>query len=92
MGGFKYTAIYARRVPPLLAKVINFLAVIINGLYIYYSQGYDAIVTYGAYATAIEGIIVKLFTGTKLIVRIPGVPGKDYLFDSDRHTPLTCTP
>jgi glycosyltransferase involved in cell wall biosynthesis len=48
--------------------------------------GYDSIVCYGTNLTGIAARLLKLLTGAKLIVEIPGVPHKAFVFDQARRS------
>jgi len=69
---------------PLFIKFFwNISFYVYQGISLHYrKQKFDAIVAYGPFTTAFAGLIVRLFTRTKLIVDFPGNPVQSYLTHS----------
>lgn len=79
-GNFKGIPLYIRAKTKLLRPLVLFCQYVYSGLSVYYSGSrFEAVVCYGTYTTALAGSFIKLITGAKLIVRVPGTPGRDYL-------------
>jgi glycosyltransferase involved in cell wall biosynthesis len=77
MANFKYHPIFESRLQPWLPKgcvyLRNIVLLVARGLYIYYFlKKYDVIFVWEPFQAGIAGYILKLLTGRKLIVMIPG--------------------
>lgn len=76
---FRWTHSY--RYPPILRQAWDVLFYVGTGLWLTMRDGrYDAIVVYGPYRTGIAGYVLKILTGTPLIVELPGNPRKSHSF------------
>jgi glycosyltransferase involved in cell wall biosynthesis len=76
---FHWTHSY--RYPPVFRQLWDIAFYVWKGLSLSIREGrYDVIVAYGPYRTGLAGYIVKLLTGTPLILEVPGNPQKTFRF------------
>lgn len=76
---FHWTHSY--RYPAVLRQLWDILFYIGKGLSLARRHGrYDAIVVYGPYRTGIAGYLLKVISGTPLILELPGNPSKSHSF------------
>jgi glycosyltransferase involved in cell wall biosynthesis len=78
---FRYHLLLAGNKIGLRARLDALRFYVRKGRAIHREQPFDCIVTYGFSLTALAGILIKWFTGTKLILEINSEPGKAYLYD-----------
>ncbi len=81
MDKFNYHVTFSFNIPPLIKTLWDISFYLLKGLKIYKSNKYNIIVTYGFLKTGIAGILLKILTGAKLIIEVPGNPKKIYIFD-----------
>ncbi|MCC6931876.1 MAG: glycosyltransferase family 4 protein [Deltaproteobacteria bacterium] len=66
--------------PWLVRFLWDLLLIISKGTYLHYARGpFSAVVCYGTTKTALAGYIIKLLTGAKLIIEIPGNPRQAFM-------------
>ncbi len=71
--------------PKIIKHFWNIFFYLFKGLYLhYFKEKYDVIITYGYFTTGLTGCLLKICTGAKLIVEVPGNPQKLFLFDSEK--------
>lgn len=80
--GFRYHYIRSFYKPHILKAIWDLLYIVSKSLWIYYidNRKYDVIWCYGWSKTGVASVIIKLFTGAKLVLQIPGAPGRAYLY------------
>ena len=84
-GNFNYHYTFSFHLPKPIRFIKDFLFYLIEGLRIFYFQRkFDIIITYGPFKTGLAGYIIKLITGTKLIVEMPGNPEKAFDFEENK--------
>jgi glycosyltransferase involved in cell wall biosynthesis len=83
-GRFQFHPTYSFNFPDMIKVIWDLCFYVFKGLLLHYSKGpYDVIIAYGPFKTGLAGVFLKLLTGTRLIVEIPGNPKKSFQFDSD---------
>jgi len=82
IGNFRYHFLLTYRYPKHFRRVARLLFYLYYGLQLHREQKFDVILTYGTNIPGIVGVILKWFTGAKLIVEIPGVPENAFRFDA----------
>ena len=86
-GNFNYHYTFSFHLPEPVRFIKDFLFYLVEGLRIFYFQNkFNIIITYGPFKTGLAGYIIKLITGTKLIVEMPGNPEKSFNFEKNRKT------
>lgn len=81
IGEFKYKFIFPFEANSLSRPLLNFLAFIKSCRAVIKDERPDLIYTYGSNSTGIAGVVMKLLTGAKLVVMIPGVPAKAFILE-----------
>lgn len=81
---FKYHLLLSGPRIGLRQRVSSFLFYVRKGRQIHREQPFACVVTYGFSLTAFAGIVIKWFTGAKLILEINSEPGKAYLYDTSK--------
>ncbi len=82
-GKFKCHFIFSFHLPPPLRFIKDFFFYLITGLKLnYFSEPFDIIVSYGPFKTGLAGYLLKLITGKKLIIEIPGNPIKSFCYET----------
>ncbi len=81
VNNFSYHLFYAKNYPSGLKAIFIFLFYFFQGLRIYRKRPFDYIVSYGTNLTGIAACFLKILTRAKLIIDLPGVPAKAFLFD-----------
>jgi glycosyltransferase involved in cell wall biosynthesis len=85
MGNFQYRVTFSSELPNLIKIFWDIFFYVFEGLYLHYFKGkYDVIVVYGPFKTGLAGYLLKVFTGAKFILRIPGNYKKAYLYESEK--------
>ena len=81
-GNFHYHYTFSFHLPNPLRFIKNFLFYLIKGIQIYCCKAkYDIIISYGPFMTGVAGYILKIVTGKKFILELPGNPQKSFLYD-----------
>lgn len=82
LGRFNVHYFLFNRVSPWLRGLARFWFYLSRGLLLLRGRGRESvIVSYGWTAPAWAGLVLKLLTGAKLIVEVPGAPDKAFLYD-----------
>jgi glycosyltransferase involved in cell wall biosynthesis len=81
VGQFRYHLFLIYRFPKFLQRIASLFFYIRGGLALHGEKKFDVIITYGTNRPAVAGVILKLLTGAKLIVEIPGVPENAFRYD-----------
>lgn len=81
-GNFSYHFFLPFRVPKPFRWLATLFFYIHRGLQLHREKKIDVIMTYGSNRPGIAGVILKLFTGAKLILEIPGAPENAFRFDA----------
>jgi glycosyltransferase involved in cell wall biosynthesis len=81
VGNFCYHFFLPERLPKPLRRLAIFLFYLRQGLQLHRKKKFSAIMTYGTNLPGIAGVILKWFTGAKLIVEIPGVPQDAFRYE-----------
>lgn len=85
LGRFDFHWTRSYRYPPLIRELWDLGFFVGKGLSLAVKHGrYDAIVTYGPYRTGLAGYILRLLTGSPLILEIPGNPRRSMNFGTGR--------
>lgn len=87
-GKFRYHFFLAYRYPPIIRDIAKFFFYLREGGRLIRSQRYDAVVSYGTNATGIAASRLSRLAGAPLIVEIPGVPRKAYVYDVEGNAGL----
>src|SRR4051794_26686701 len=75
LGAFEYHPTFSTHLPGLLRFVSNLLFYIRKGLSLSWQKGrYDLIVAYGPYTCLMAALVIRLFTGSKIVVMLPAPP------------------
>jgi glycosyltransferase involved in cell wall biosynthesis len=78
-GRFSFHWLRRNRSPAVLRRLSHLLFYVRRGLQLSRSRGgYDVIVVYGPFATALAGVILRRLTGARLIIEFPGHPFRSY--------------
>ena len=84
-GNFNYHYTFSFHLPKPIRFIKDFTFYLLKGIQIYYFKSkYDMIVTYGPFKTGVAGYLIKLLTGKKLIIEIPGNPKKSFNFENKK--------
>jgi glycosyltransferase involved in cell wall biosynthesis len=82
LGSFRYHATLSERVPGPLRPAWELAYLLRKGLQLSRARGrFDAIIVYGAFSWAMVGWLIRLWTGTKLVILIPGPPLGGHAFE-----------
>jgi glycosyltransferase involved in cell wall biosynthesis len=82
LGDFGYHATRSTEMPALIRTVWNAAYTFWTGLRLSRRNGrYDVIVAYGPYTLSMIGWTLKLLTGARLVVEVPGPPTEGFVFD-----------
>jgi glycosyltransferase involved in cell wall biosynthesis len=81
VGAFTYHLFLNYRFPTALRGLARFVFFVRRGLALHKRRKFDTIVTYGTNMPGLAGAVLKLLTGRKLIVEVPGPPDKAYLVE-----------
>jgi glycosyltransferase involved in cell wall biosynthesis len=81
VGNFRYHLFLSYRFPKPLQRLATMLFYVRRGLKLHRERKFDAIMTYGTNRPGIAGVVLKLLTGAKLIVEIPGAPENSFRYD-----------
>lgn len=79
-GNFCYHQFLDLRFPRGLRLIARFIFYIFRGLQLHRRKGFDVIFSYGTNLTGIAAMILKWFTGAKLIVELPNDPNNAYRY------------
>lgn len=79
-GNFCYHQFLDLRYPRFFRLIPRFLFYLVRGLQLHRKKKFDIIFSYGTNATGIAAVILKWFTGAKLIVEVPHVPENAYRY------------
>ncbi|MBP9839067.1 MAG: glycosyltransferase family 4 protein [Proteobacteria bacterium] len=79
---FKYKFFYAYAIPSFLRSFFVFFFFLSQGIREQRKDKFSVIVSYGANLTGVAACLLKLVTGAELIIDLPGVPSKAYLYDA----------
>lgn len=82
VGSFRYHMFLAYTLPLFVRRFAFFLFYVRQGLQLNREKHFDAIIAYGTNTTAIAALVLKWFTGAKLIVEVPGVPENSFRYDT----------
>ncbi len=87
---FTYHLFRSWKIPKPFRSFADLLFYILKGLTIYYfnRDKYDAIVSFGTNKTGVGALILKMLTGAKLIIDVPGNPSK-YFISHEKVPPLS---
>ena len=87
-GSFRIHCFLRRRWPRAFQSLRKVLLFVREGIRLSFQQKarFDAIVVYGTNSTGIAGLLLKWLTRSPLIVEIPGVPKKSFLYDHESVT------
>ena len=81
-GNFNYHYTFSFHLPKPIRFIKDLTFYLLKGIQIYYFKSkYDIIVTYGTFKTGVAGYLIKLITGKKLIIEIPGNPVKSFNYE-----------
>jgi glycosyltransferase involved in cell wall biosynthesis len=84
-GDFRYNYTFSFHLKKPVRFIKEFFFYVYKGLEIYFSKNkYDVIIAYGPFLTGVVGYILKLSTGKKLIIELPGNPKKSYILDDNK--------
>lgn len=81
-GSFRYHMFLAYKFPPFVRRFAFFFFYVRQGLHLNRQKHFDAIIAYGTNTTAIAALVLKWFTGAKVIVEVPGVPENSFRYDA----------
>jgi glycosyltransferase involved in cell wall biosynthesis len=81
VGRFTYHLYLNFKVPRALQGIARFFFFIRQGLALHRQRRFDVIAAYGANMPGLAGVVLKLLTGRKLIVEVPGPPDKAYIVE-----------
>lgn len=83
-GNFTYHLNKSWNYPTSIKLFLDIFFYIFKGLSLYYFENkkFQVIITYGTNKTGISALILKILTGSKLIVDVPGNPSKYSISDS----------
>lgn len=84
VGSCTYHFLYLNKYPRFIQPVVVFFFYFVNGLRLARQTPYRAIVSYGTNLTGIAGCFLKFFTNTKLVIDLPGVPAKAFIYDQEK--------
>ena len=84
-GNFRYNYTFSFHLKKPVRFIKELFFYVYKGLEIYFSKNkYDIIIAYGPFMTGVVGYILKLITGKKLIIELPGNPKKSFLLDDKK--------
>jgi glycosyltransferase involved in cell wall biosynthesis len=83
VGRFTYHYFLNYRFPAALRGIARFFFFIQRGLALHRQRRFDAIAAYGTNMPGLAGAALKLLTGAKLILEVPGPPDKAYLVEPE---------
>jgi glycosyltransferase involved in cell wall biosynthesis len=82
-GRFNCHFTFSFHLPVPFRFIKDFFFYLTTGLKLnYFSEPFDIIVSYGPFKTGLAGYLLKLITGKKLIIEIPGNPIKSFDFEA----------
>jgi glycosyltransferase involved in cell wall biosynthesis len=81
VGAFTYHLFLNFKFPNALRGPARFFFFVWRGLALHKRRNFDAIAAYGTNMPGLAAAVLKLLTGCKLIVEVPGSPDKAYLIE-----------
>lgn len=78
---FEYRFIHPFEANGLIRRVLGFYKLVAACRSVLRGEKPDLIYTYGSNSTGLAGVVLKLLTGAKLVVMIPGVPSKAFVLE-----------
>ncbi len=82
VGEFEYLFTHSFHAPRVLKLFWDLAFFVGTGLYLYWFRDkYQIIITYGTTRTGFAGLLLKLLTGRRLLVEVPGVPSEQFLLE-----------
>ncbi|MFO0891137.1 MAG: glycosyltransferase family 4 protein [Isosphaeraceae bacterium] len=83
LGSFRYHATFSDEIPRPLRMIWVMGYLLRKGLQLSRMRnGYDAMVTYGPFSFALVGWLLRLLTGARLVIEVPGPPTGGHAFEA----------